>query len=450
MARLNWLSQFAIARLVVEIFFPQRPALGLNRRSYSPAVIDRIVSANAHTKSAASAQQMLRKLAEVSVSVPQIMDLSGEVGQELEEQLQRQADAHAQGALESQHAEPPSLAVVSVDGGRIMTRADATRGVHEPAWKETKNACLLTMSSVVSLDDPHPDLPTCFTDQDYVEKLVREIHSTATGASRKAQETSPVLNQPAEADSVSATPSPPLPANSRRREKWRPQRLVRTCVSSMVSSDEFGPLVAGEAQRRGFYQAGRSAFLGDGQAWNWTLQETHFADFVPIADFVHPLGYVYEAARALAPDDPWPVYRAAATACWQGRVADFLEELREWQATHPVLPDEPLPDHDPRAVVRSAITYLQHNQVRMHYPAYRRAGLPVSSAMIESLIKEINYRVKGTEKFWNRPAGAEQILQVRAAALGDDDRLSSWILNRPGSFFHRASTQKRHLLAIAA
>jgi hypothetical protein len=37
--------------------------------------------------------------------------------------------------------------------------------------------------------------------------------------------------------------------------------------------------------------------------------------------------------------------------------------------------------------------------------------------MIESLIKEINYRVKGTEKFWNRPEGAEQILQIRSVAL---------------------------------
>jgi hypothetical protein len=396
---------------------------------------------------------MLSKLAEVSVSVPQIMDLSGEVGQELKEQLYRQADAYAEGALQPKHAEPPSLAVVSVDGGRIMTRADGTRGVHEPAWKETKNACLLTMSSIISPDDPHPELPTCFSDRDYVEKLVREMHSTATGAARKSHETSPIWDKPAEADPSSAMAFSPLDSSatpSARREKWRPQRLVRTCVSSMASSDEFGPLVAGEAQRRGFYQAARSAFLGDGQAWNWTLQETHFADFVPIADFVHPLGYVYEAAQVLAPDDPWPVYLAAATACWQGRVADFLEELRAWQTTHPVLPDEQVLDHDPRAIIHSVITYLQHNQARMNYPAYRRAGLPVSSAMIESLIKEINYRVKGTEKFWNRPAGAEQILQVRAAALGDDDRLSNWILNRPGSLFHRASTQERHPLAIAA
>lgn len=134
---------------------------------------------------------------------------------------------------------------------------------------------------------------------------------------------------------------------------------------------------------------------------------------------------------------------------WQGRVADFLTELRAWQMTHPAPVDEQLPDHDPRATVQRTVTYLENNQARMNYPQYRRAGLPVSSAMIESLIKEINYRVKGTEKFWNRPSGAEHILQVRAAALGDDDRLSQWILNRPGSYFYRPSTSQ-HPLASAA
>ena len=47
----------------------------------------------------------------------------------------------------------------------------------------------------------------------------------------------------------------------------------------------------------------------------------------------------------------------------------------------------------------------------------------MSSSMVESLIKEVNYRVKGTEKFWDNPEGAEAILQVRAAQLSDDERL---------------------------
>ena len=108
-------------------------------------------------------------------------------------------------------------------------------------------------------------------------------------------------------------------------------------------------------------------------------------------------------------------------------------------------------DQDPRAVVQRAVTYLTNNQKRMDYPAYRQQGLPVSTAMVESLIKEVNHRVKGTEKFWNRPEGAENILQVRAAALCDDDRLSQWILNRTGSYFYRRSTgQDKHHEQLAS
>ena len=47
----------------------------------------------------------------------------------------------------------------------------------------------------------------------------------------------------------------------------------------------------------------------------------------------------------------------------------------------------------------------------MRYPEYRKQGMPVTSSMVESLIKEVNYRVQGTEKFWDNPEGAEAILQ---------------------------------------
>jgi hypothetical protein len=453
MGPLNWPNRFAIARPVAEIFFPQRPQLGLDQRNCSAAVVDKIVSANAEHKSAAKAKRMLYKLAEISVSVPTIMDLTAVIGEELHDHLHHQANAHAQKQLQPQYAEPPKVVAVAVDGGRIMTRADAGRGVHDQAWKETKNACLLTMSSSVSQADPHPQLPACFTDKDYVEKLVREIHNSPAKSAPNGREPEPI---PEQIDADATTPpngsarAEPSPSHAQKVEDWQPRRLVRTCLSSMVCSDDFGPLVAGEAQCRGFYQAERRAFLGDGQAWNWTLQKRHFPGFIGIADFVHPLGYVYDAAQILAPANPWPVYLRLTEACWQGRVDEVLSELRTWQAANATSPDEELPDQDPRAAIQTTATYLQNNRTRMNYPQYRRAGLPVSSAMIESLIKEINYRVKGTEKFWNRPDGAEHILHVRAAALGDDDRLSQWILNRPGSYFYRRSTAAHEPASISA
>jgi hypothetical protein len=66
----------------------------------------------------------------------------------------------------------------------------------------------------------------------------------------------------------------------------------------------------------------------------------------------------------------------------------------------------------------------------MDYPRYRRQGLPVTSAVVESHIKQINRRVKGTEKFWLR-GGAESVLQVRAAHLSEDGRAEEFHDRRP-------------------
>jgi hypothetical protein len=63
------------------------------------------------------------------------------------------------------------------------------------------------------------------------------------------------------------------------------------------------------------------------------------------------------------------------------------------------------------------ITYFENNASRVDYPRYRTEGLPMTSAYRESFVKEINYRVKGTDKFWNDGNSAEAILQLRAAEL---------------------------------
>jgi hypothetical protein len=97
-----------------------------------------------------------------------------------------------------------------------------------------------------------------------------------------------------------------------------------------------------------------------------------------------------------------------------------------------------------REAVADAVRYLTNNRQRMDYPRYRREGLPVTSALMESLVKEMNCRVKGTEMFWNDPSGAEAILQVRAAALCDDDRLARHLATRPG-----CSRVRRPLAAAA-
>jgi len=109
-----------------------------------------------------------------------------------------------------------------------------------------------------------------------------------------------------------------------------------------------------------------------------------------------------------------------------------LCELVDWQTR---LSDPPADagEHDPRGVLWKTIQYLEHNRERMHDPDDRRAGLPITTAWMASLVKELNCRVKGTEMFWNDPDGAEAILQLRAAAQCQDDRQLTHLLTRPGS-----------------
>jgi hypothetical protein len=64
---------------------------------------------------------------------------------------------------------------------------------------------------------------------------------------------------------------------------------------------------------------------------------------------------------------------------------------------------------------------------RMKYQAYRQQGLPITSSPIESTIKQINRRLKGTEKFWSE--GADPMLHLVA------DRLSQ--TNVTDKFWHR-------------
>jgi len=120
-------------------------------------------------------------------------------------------------------------------------------------------------------------------------------------------------------------------------------------------------------------------------------------------------------------------------ACWQVDVETILTEIAEQRdnLTPPTDPDTE-PDH-PWCVLRREHGYIMNNQGRMDYPRYRAAGLPITSSPIESWIKKLNQRVKGSEKFWNDDKNAERILALRNAWLGDDEALINHLQTRPGN-----------------
>ena len=216
---------------------------------------------------------------------------------------------------------------------------------------------------------------------------------------------------------------------SRKPRPGRPKRLVRSVLASRRCSDEFGPIVHQATWERNFFGASRRAFLGDGLPVNWTIQRRHFGGFTPILDFVHALSYVFAAAFAgRAADEAKEVYKRWIQAAWSGQVATILTEL-EARCTALGSPPAECADSDPRKLVFESLRYLRNNADRMRYEDYRRQGLPIMTSAVESVIKMINKRVKGSEKFWSEP-GAESILQLRADDLGETETMSRFWLER--------------------
>jgi hypothetical protein len=139
---------------------------------------------------------------------------------------------------------------------------------------------------------------------------------------------------------------------------------------------------------------------------------------VGVLDIIHALRYVYAAATAGRDTATGTMIdRRWITWVWQGQVAKVIEEL-----TSGLLelgqPQEQDGRTHPRQIVAKSLTSLINQRPRMNYPEYRRQGLPITSAYIESVVKQLNQRVKGSEKFWTT-RGGEALLQLKAAQISD-------------------------------
>lgn len=151
--------------------------------------------------------------------------------------------------------------------------------------------------------------------------------------------------------------------------------------------------------------------------------------YTPILDFVHALCYLYAAAMAARTAEAgWDAYRRWAQWVWGGQVDQVIAALEERQQELG-LPEENDAKTSPRKQVAETLGYLRNQRSRMNYDEYRRQGLPITSSCIESTIKQINRRMKGTEKFWGD--GVEPMLALVADQLSETDPLVRFWKTRP-------------------
>lgn len=444
--------------------------------THSPAVLQKMVQAGVRNRSFSEASRELSESAELDIAAKAVERVVRRIGRERVAQRDAATDAFQALPLPEQRdgcpqPKVPSVAVVQFDCGRMLVRermststpsaaAVPAAATEKPAgpreenahqgkqvvevavsaaaqcsveaeadslpndetghaaeetpvdecrsryWRDNKVGCLLSMHSVEQAEDPCPEIPSSFLEISRITELVRGLGNHASGVPRAPAE--PAVKKESEAGDKKR-PGTPVP-------------LVRTILASRACSAVFGAMLLAAAWARGFAAAPRKAFVADGAAMNWTMWAQYFSHYVPILDFIHALQYVFAAAmagRSFAAG--WEVYCRWIQLVWEGRVSEVIARLRQRQEELG-LPPENASATDPRKTVAVTLGYLETHQSRMEYARYRRLGLPMMSCYAESAVKQINHRVKGTEKFWCE-AGAEAILQLRADYLSDTQPL---------------------------
>jgi len=399
----------------------------------------RIVFASAQGVSFADAAEALAELGELKLLPKRVWRAATRIGEERVKECREAAARYEELPLPTQRQSPagqvPQVACVQMDGGRFQERdrfaseappaqTSASESSESPTdshddsfWCEYKAGILLSMTSKIHAEDPCPELPATFANPAKMREIAREIKgfTSESAVSIKAdQEAGPDFKE----------------------RVGRPQMLVKSVVATSGDVEAFGPLLANAAYERRFHAAARKAFVADGSSTNWGVWRKYFSHYTPILDFVHALMYVYAAAMAGRPvNEGWSHYRDWAQWLWSGEVDRLLVALRERQ------PELGIPEKKetgtPRAQLASSLGYLTNQRERMKYPEYRKQGLPLTSSPIESTVKQINRRIKGTEKFWSE--GADPMLHLVADRLSQTNVTAKFWARRVDRIIESAS-----------
>lgn len=382
--------------------------------SCSPNVERKVVAAATESRSYKVASHLLGELADLKVSSKRCQRITQRVGRERVAQRETERESYEALPLPVQQQAPSDapgnswghrVAAVLIDGGRAQLR-DERWGEPRPSgekvnwWKEPKVACLATFSSHSHPSDPIPEVPECLLDPLWVIPRVKEIKGVCSGDE--------VPCNVASSESTRTQEKPP---------RWSPELLVRSVVATFQPYEQLGRLAKAEAYRRGFAEAERKVFLGDGHLANWGIRERQFSGYTPVVDLLHALSYIYQAAIESTPDMEacWHRCRRWITWVWEGEVQQVIDELKRLVD----MAGEQVPEK-----LGESLRYLTNNASRMKYNEYRQAGLPITTTLIESTIKQISRRMKGTEKFWDE--GAEPQLQLCADRISETDPLAKF------------------------
>ena len=305
-----------------------------------------------------------------SMDGKQVQRWAEKLGDRVVAQRQKEIEAHERGEHPACKENDPQLLVIEMDGGRVQHRLKNEAGSR---WREDK---LATVSTAL-------------------------------------------LGNPRSCDP----------------RQCEPRMLITTHVATMGDAAAIGQMARVEAERRMLCRAEQVVVLGDGAAWIDTVCEEHFACHPRIVDYYHAAEHVHDCARAIWPHEESKAQAQAEqwkTLLWKGRTTKLIEQFKAQAArVGPPLPEDGV-EH-PRRVLSRNVGYFEKHAGHMNYPEYRRRGWPIGSGTVESGMKQLNKRLKGSDQFWNTQ-GAESILALRGQLLSQDQRWEHyWLCAAPVS-----------------
>ena len=385
----------------------------------SPELMRKAVPLASKLPSFASATDSVNETLDVELKTKRIERLTERIGRErIEERETAVAEWKALPLVEKLAAphgvKAPTAVCATCDGGR-MQRSDLPDDA-KTNWCETKVGALMELEATSHTADPCPEVPDKFLDLVEMERVTREIKSAVPkGTPFASADAIPPTLAPSESatEGVVAIARDPVVAEP-------PKVLHRDVTATLAGCETFGQQLAAHAWSLGFAGASQKAFVADGGNTNWGIYDREFKHqgYIPILDFIHALTYVFSAAMAgRSRNEGSESYLRWITWVWKGEVVRAIAELA-LRAVELGAPPPDAAETDPRQIVAKTLTYLTNQQSRMNYPSYRQAGLPITSSHIESTVKQINQRMKGSEKFWTE-SGGEALLQLRADQLCD-------------------------------
>jgi hypothetical protein len=225
-----------------------------------------------------------------------------------------------------------------------------------------------------------------------------------------------------------------LPGKVRPEGDYQPpEELVKTCVATTGSLEQFEHDILTEAQRRGAKHAREVVAVSDNGHGLPGLWERFFAALglllIRITDFYHCAKRLAQCAALIKGDDAahkgerGRFYRRLRALLWNGKVEKVIAVLRaeaERLAPQPRSLRE-LADQPAAHALWTHLLYFEKYKHTMDYPTCRAKGWPMGSGSVESACGQFGDRVKHNRMRWTR-RGAEALHVVKAAIFSGDDR----------------------------